>query len=120
MVTAVTAVTDFSQLMATVAVEYEKWLAAEAKKRQGERTDLADIKEKFPQSGRGPQASDEAGAMLGVSGRTVRDLTGQGNCGGEALIPLRHLGHVQATRMLNSHIVAGRIVLYPLLLCSTR
>ena len=60
--------------MGAVAVEYEKWLSIEAKKRQGERTDLSNIVENFPQSGaEGSRASDEAGAMLGVSGRTVRD-----------------------------------------------
>ena len=64
--------------MATVAVEYEKWLAVEAKKRIDEgrknshssrRGELA--VENLPQPS--AKASDEAGAMLGVSGRTVRD-----------------------------------------------
>lgn len=67
--------------MATVAVEYEKWLAVEAKKRYdagvrkgAEVTNSGGrSEENFPQSERAPQASDEAGAMLGVSGRTVRD-----------------------------------------------
>ena len=56
--------------LAAIAVEIEKWKAVEAKKRQGARNDLTDIVENLPQ---GPKASDEAGAMLGVSGRSVRD-----------------------------------------------
>ena len=64
--------------MACVAVEYEKWLAVEAKKRQveaGEVYGRGKVVENLPQpnSESASRASDEAGAMLGVSGRTVRD-----------------------------------------------
>ena len=60
--------------MATVAVEYEKWLAVEAEKRMtAGLKQHSNPEENFPQGERAPQASDEAGAMLGVSGRTVRD-----------------------------------------------
>ena len=61
--------------LAAIAVEIEKWKAVEAKKRQGSRTDLADIPEKLPecQKNRWNESAEQAGAMLGVSGRSVRD-----------------------------------------------
>ena len=64
--------------LAAIAVEIEKWKAAEAKKRidagrtnshASRRGELA--VEDLPQPS--AKASDEAGAMLGVSGRSVRD-----------------------------------------------
>lgn len=57
--------------LAAIAVEIEKWKAAEAKKRQI-RKPMDSVVESLPQQ-IGPKASDEAGAMLGVSGRSVRD-----------------------------------------------
>lgn len=59
--------------LAAIAVEIEKWKAVEAKKRMSEggkggvkgKENLPDLP--------AVQASDEAGAMLGVSGRSVRD-----------------------------------------------
>lgn len=61
--------------LAAIAVEIEKWKAVEAKKRQvaaGETYGRGKVVENLPQAN-GPKASDEAGAMLGVSGRSVRD-----------------------------------------------
>ena len=61
--------------LAAIAVEIEKWKAVEAKERQLstlKQNQDGTVKENFPERGR-PQASDEAGAMLGVSGRSVRD-----------------------------------------------
>ena len=60
---------------AAIATEYEEYLAVEAKKRQvtaGEKYGRGKVVENFPQPN-GPKASDEAGALLGVSGRSVRD-----------------------------------------------
>lgn len=59
-----------TRVKVAIATEIEEWKAVEAKKWQGARNDLTDIAENLPQ---GPKASDEAGAMLGVSGRSVRD-----------------------------------------------
>lgn len=53
---------------AFVALKVEPLFAEEAKKRQGARSD---IKEIFPESE--PQARDQAGQLLGVSGRYVSD-----------------------------------------------
>lgn len=59
--------------LAAIAVEIEKWKAVEAKKRMSEGgKGGVQGKEKFPDLPVS-QASDEAGAMLGVSGRSVRD-----------------------------------------------
>lgn len=59
--------------LAAIAVEIEKWKAVEAKKRMEEGTNQhTSPMEKLPQ-GTGSTASDEAGAMLGVTGRSVRD-----------------------------------------------
>lgn len=61
--------------LAAIAVEIEKWKAVEAKKRQlAAQNNNAGraVKENLPEQAK-PQASDEAGAMLGVSGRSVRD-----------------------------------------------
>lgn len=63
--------------MAAVAVEYEKWLAVEAELRADEGRDRGResrwLGEKLPPTTERAKASDEAGAMLGVSGRAVRD-----------------------------------------------
>lgn len=63
--------------LAAIAVEIEKWKAVEAKKRADEgRNRGRDARwsgENLPPTNERSKASDEAGAMLGVSGRSVRD-----------------------------------------------
>ena len=62
--------------LAAIAVEIEKWKAVEAKKRQESGVHQYTperVAASLPQGSRAPMASDEAGAMLGVSGRSVRD-----------------------------------------------
>lgn len=62
--------------LAAIAVEIEKWKAVEAKKRQESGVNQYTperVAANLPQGSRAPMASDEAGAMLGVSGRSVRD-----------------------------------------------
>ncbi|KKB97832.1 ParB N-terminal domain-containing protein [Mycolicibacter arupensis] len=54
---------------AMIALEYERVFAAEARERQGQRSD---IQEDLPECS-GTQASDQAGQLLNVSGRSVRD-----------------------------------------------
>lgn len=71
--------------LATVAVGYMEWFAEDAKRRQIEggrrgaevtNSRSERVKEKFPEPAKvNPQASDEAGELMGVSGRTVRDAT---------------------------------------------
>lgn len=62
---------------AMVAVEFEKVFAEEAKKRQveaGEKFGRGKVQENLPEPiGPSPQATDEAGDLFNVSGRTVRD-----------------------------------------------
>ncbi|OLT55830.1 hypothetical protein BJF89_13670 [Corynebacterium sp. CNJ-954] len=61
--------------LAAIAVEIEKWKAVEAKKRQvaAQNNEAGRaVVENLPQQANA-RASDEAGAMLGVSGRSVRD-----------------------------------------------
>ena len=75
--------------MACVAVEYEKWLAVEAEKRMTAGLNQhSSPMENFPQGTTGT-ASDEAGAMLGVSGRTVRDAKYVANNDPEAFEKMR-------------------------------
>lgn len=57
---------------AAIAVEYLEVFKAEAKKRQGTRTDLRDIVEDLPQSETG-QARDQVGNMFDISGKTVSE-----------------------------------------------
>lgn len=67
--------TDAFASLAAIAVEIEKWKAVGAKKRQERGVNQYTperVKENLPEPS-GKQASDEAGAMLGVSGRSVRD-----------------------------------------------
>ncbi|BBZ23913.1 hypothetical protein MHIB_23310 [Mycolicibacter hiberniae] len=52
------------------AVEYERIYAEQARARQGQRSDL---RENLPEGGSDYHASDEAGELLNVSGRSVRD-----------------------------------------------
>ena len=48
--------------------------AQQAKRRQGQRTDLADIPETLPEcSPRENESAEQAGDLFNVSGRTVRD-----------------------------------------------
>lgn len=56
--------------LAAIAVEIEKWKAVEAEKR---RVTARVANLPHEEKAHGPKASDEAGAMLGVSGRSVRD-----------------------------------------------
>lgn len=66
---------------AAVAVEYERVFASEAKARHAEavaksnreRNSESPYKESLPDMGLGKQASDEAGDLFNVSGRSVRD-----------------------------------------------
>lgn len=64
--------------LAAIATEIEEWKAVEAKKRQGTRTDLTDIPANLRGSGPAPrnkanESAAQAGAMLGVSARSVSD-----------------------------------------------
>lgn len=61
--------------LAAIATEIEEWKAVEAKKRQLstlKQNQDDTVRENLPQRS-DSKASDEAGAMLGVSGRSVRD-----------------------------------------------
>lgn len=60
---------DASQ-RAMIATDVKPLLEAEAKKRQGTRTDLPDFVEIIPESSKG-RARDQAGDLFGVSGRYV-------------------------------------------------
>lgn len=62
---------DSSQ-RATVAVEILPMLEEEARERQGQRTDIPDIKEIFPESSKG-QSRDQAATLLNTNGRYVQD-----------------------------------------------
>jgi len=57
---------------AFVALEADEMLAESARSRQGQRNDLADIAEKFPQSERG-RARDQAADLVGVNPHYVTD-----------------------------------------------
>lgn len=66
--------------MAAVAVEYEKWLAVEAKKRQlaalkqnAGGTVPENLPERQHKKDRSKESAEQAGEMLGVAGRSVRD-----------------------------------------------
>lgn len=57
-------------------MDYERVFAQEAKKRQlaAQNNNAAGaVKESLPEQANGGQASDEAGDLFNVSGRTVRD-----------------------------------------------
>lgn len=64
-----------------IAVEYERVFAEQAKKRQVEaalagnvnRHKDSPVQENLPEPAGRPQATDEAGDLFNVSGRTVRD-----------------------------------------------
>lgn len=51
-------------------MEYERVYAEQARKRQ---SIAGELKENFPEATETGQASDEAGELLNVSGRSVRD-----------------------------------------------
>ena len=64
--------------LAAIAVEIEKWKAVEAKKRQvaaGETYGRGKVPEKLPEAIKDHtrESAEQAGTMLGVSGRSVRD-----------------------------------------------
>jgi len=61
-----------SSQQAAIAVEFLPMLEEEAKERQGQRTDISDIREIFPESSKG-RARDQAADLLNTNGRYVQD-----------------------------------------------
>ena len=59
---------------AELVLKYEPILRAEAKKRQGTRTDINNFVEKSPQSVESGKTRDQLGKMAGLSGKTIDEV----------------------------------------------